>query len=142
MLAILLIYSLMISDVEEKTYEFGMLRALGFNKSSLIYLILVEGVVFAIPGLFLGLLMAYVLNTFIAYYIFNQSMLVTSYDLHSSALTMALILGILIPLLSVYLPIQRAMSKTLRDSLDLYHRVVNEISVSVQRLESLGVSFA
>lgn len=71
MLAILLIYSLMISDVEEKTYEFGMLRALGFNKSSLIYLILVEGVVFAIPGLFLGLLMAYVLNTFIAYYIFD-----------------------------------------------------------------------
>jgi ABC-type antimicrobial peptide transport system permease subunit len=105
MLAILLIYSLMISDVEEKTYEFGMLRALGFNKSSLIYLILVEGVVFAIPGLFLGLLMAYVLNTFIAYYIFNQSMLVTSYDLHSSALSLALILGILIPLLSVYLPI-------------------------------------
>lgn len=30
MLAVLLIYSLMISDVEEKTYEFGMLRALGF----------------------------------------------------------------------------------------------------------------
>jgi ABC-type antimicrobial peptide transport system permease subunit len=30
MLSILLIYSLMIGDVEEKTYEFGMLRALGF----------------------------------------------------------------------------------------------------------------
>lgn len=29
MLSVLLIYSLMISDVEEKTYEFGMLRALG-----------------------------------------------------------------------------------------------------------------
>ena len=26
-----LIYSLMLSDVDEKTYEFGMLRALGFN---------------------------------------------------------------------------------------------------------------
>lgn len=30
MLSVLLIYSLMIGDVEEKTYEFGMLRALGF----------------------------------------------------------------------------------------------------------------
>ncbi len=29
-LCIQLIYSLMLSDVEEKTYEFGMLRALGF----------------------------------------------------------------------------------------------------------------
>lgn len=31
MLSILLIYSLMIGDVEEKTYEYGMLRALGFK---------------------------------------------------------------------------------------------------------------
>jgi ABC-type antimicrobial peptide transport system permease subunit len=30
-----LIYSLMLSDVEEKTFEFGMLRALGFNTSNL-----------------------------------------------------------------------------------------------------------
>jgi hypothetical protein len=30
MLAVLLIYSLMISDIDEKTYEFGMLRLLLF----------------------------------------------------------------------------------------------------------------
>jgi ABC-type antimicrobial peptide transport system permease subunit len=29
----------MISDVEEKTYQYGMLRALGFKKKSLIGLI-------------------------------------------------------------------------------------------------------
>lgn len=40
MLAILLIYSLMISDIEEKTYEFGMLRALGFLKTNLMHLII------------------------------------------------------------------------------------------------------
>lgn len=40
MLAVFLIYSLMISDIEEKTYEFGMLRALGFRKSALVKLIL------------------------------------------------------------------------------------------------------
>ena len=31
-----LIYSLMISDVENKTYEFGMLRALGFNTKNIV----------------------------------------------------------------------------------------------------------
>lgn len=86
--------------------------------------------------------MAYLINTGISYIIFNKSLVVTSYDLHWSAVVLALCLGILIPLISVYLPIQRAMSKTLRDSLDLYHRVVNEISVQVQKLEKLGVSFA
>lgn len=69
-------------------------------------------------------------------------MVVTSYELHWSAIVLAFGLGIFIPLISVYLPIQRAMSKTLRDSLDLYHRVVNEISVSVQKLEKLGISFS
>lgn len=40
MLSILLIYSLMIGDIEEKTYEFGMLRALGFKKTWLIVLLM------------------------------------------------------------------------------------------------------
>ena len=35
-----LIYSLMMSDIEDKTYEFGMLRALGFSKTSIIITIL------------------------------------------------------------------------------------------------------
>ena len=33
---VLLIYSLLLNDVEEKTYEYGMLRALGFRQRSLI----------------------------------------------------------------------------------------------------------
>lgn len=41
MLSVLLIYSLMIGDVEEKTYEYGMLRALGFKQSWLIVLLIV-----------------------------------------------------------------------------------------------------
>ena len=30
-----LMYSLMLSDVEEKTFEYGMLRALGFNQGNI-----------------------------------------------------------------------------------------------------------
>ena len=35
----IVIYSMMITDVEERTYEFAMLRTLGFKKSSLIVLL-------------------------------------------------------------------------------------------------------
>ncbi len=38
-LSVQLIYSLMLSDVEEKTYQYGMLRALGFRNKNLIGLI-------------------------------------------------------------------------------------------------------
>lgn len=70
-LSILLIYSLMISDVEEKTYEFGMIRALGLKKISLIHLILIEGLLFAIPGLSLGLIFAYLINGAVGFLIFS-----------------------------------------------------------------------
>jgi ABC-type antimicrobial peptide transport system permease subunit len=38
----ILIYSMMLSDVEERTYEFAMLRCLGFKNSSLVTLLLVQ----------------------------------------------------------------------------------------------------
>jgi hypothetical protein len=44
------------------------------------------------------------------------------------------------PLLSILLPIQQALGKNLRTSLDLNHRANNETSVTVQRLEDLGLS--
>ena len=34
------------------------------------------------------------------------------------------------------------MSKTLKDSLDLYHRVLDNIFVYVKKLETLGISHA
>lgn len=110
MLATLLIYSLMISDVEEKTYEFGMLRALGLKQTSLIALLLMEGMVFAIPGLSLGVVMAYMINSMVGYFIFNFSQTTTSYELHYSAILLGVFLGLLLPLISNYFPIKRAMS--------------------------------
>ena len=41
MLSSLMIYGLMLSDIDTKTFEFGMLRALGFNKANLAATILV-----------------------------------------------------------------------------------------------------
>jgi hypothetical protein len=38
------------------------------------------------------------------------------------------------------IPIQRALSKNLRTSLDLYHRAVTEVTVSVKRVEDMGLS--
>ena len=54
-LAAQLIYSLMLTDVEAKTYEFGMLRALGFNTQNIFTLIFTSALNFATPGLLLGL---------------------------------------------------------------------------------------
>jgi ABC-type antimicrobial peptide transport system permease subunit len=140
LLSALLIYSLMIGDVEEKAYEFGMLRALGFDKRWLIVLLLLEALVFAVPGLILGLLSSYLLNSIIGVVIFSSTVLFSSYALTTDAIILGAALGLAMPLISNVLPILRALSKTLRDSLDLYHRVLNEASVQVLKLERMGLS--
>jgi len=57
-----LLYNLMLSDVDSKTYEYGMLRALGFKSSHLIGMITIQSFVYSIPGVILGLSVAYGLN--------------------------------------------------------------------------------
>ena len=67
-LSCILIFSLMIFNVDEKNYEFGMLRALGCKKSNLLLLIFMEGLVFSIMGFSLGLVAAYCMTTILKYY--------------------------------------------------------------------------
>ena len=58
-LAAMLLYSLMLSDVDSKTYDYAMLRALGFRKRMLFVMITEQSLGFAIPGLLLGIMVAW-----------------------------------------------------------------------------------
>lgn len=140
LLSCILIYSLMLSNVEEKTYEFGMLRALGFEKRSLLVMLLQESLIFSLPGLGFGFMFSYVVNSLVAMFIFDSTQLVSSYGYSSDTLTLGFLLGIFIPIISNILPLRRALSKSLRDSLDRFHRSTNEITISVQKLEQYGIS--
>ena len=59
----MLLYSLMLSDVDARTYEYGMLRALGFQKKHLTNLICLKSFSFSIPGLIFGVFVAFVLTS-------------------------------------------------------------------------------
>ena len=41
------------------------------------------------------------------------------------------VLGLAMPVVANILPIQRALGRTLRDSLDVYHHVASDVSVRV-----------
>jgi ABC-type antimicrobial peptide transport system permease subunit len=56
-LSFILIFSLMQTDVEERRYEFGVLRTLGLRNNSLITLITVQTLFFSIPGIILGFIL-------------------------------------------------------------------------------------
>lgn len=61
-LSSMLVFSLMLSDVDGKTYEYGMLRALGFKKGYLVAMITISSFSFSIPGCLGGICVAFVIN--------------------------------------------------------------------------------
>lgn len=75
LLSFILIFSLMQTDVEERKYEFAVLRTLGMRNRSLITLITVQSLFFSIPGIILAFGFASVLIT-IAQFAFNNFALV------------------------------------------------------------------
>ena len=139
-LSIQLIYSLMISNVDEKTYQYGMLRALGFKQKSLVTLISLQSSFFSLPGLCGGLIVASFLNFIARFFVFVYSRNSTDFDLSPSAIWLGVSMGLVIPLIANVMPIQRALSKNLRVSLDLYHKTINEITITIKRLEDMGMS--
>jgi hypothetical protein len=135
-----LIYSLMLSDVEEKTFEFGMLRALGFNTSNLVATIAIQAFTFALPGLLTGMVLAAILNGAVRHVLYTLTNNSSTYALSQNAIVAGCLIGIVIPLFSNVLPIQTALGKNLRASLDLYRRSNSEIAVRIKKLADVGLS--
>ena len=77
----MLVVTLMLADVDGKTYEYGMLRSFGFMQRHLSLLISLNSTVFSIPGLSLGLLLATFINVALREVIFLQASNWLSYDL-------------------------------------------------------------
>jgi len=100
-----LIYSLMLSDVDEKTYEFGMLRALGFNTRNVKVTIISQSFFFAIPGLLIGLFMAAVLNMVFRHTLYTLTKNANNYGLSSGSVYIGIAIGLGMPLISNYFPI-------------------------------------
>ena len=117
-LASVLVFSLMISDVDGKTYEYGMLRALGFQKPYLVSMITINSFSFSIPGMIGGIIVAYIMNIGLRESIFLAAKNALSYNLTKSSLVLGICFGILMPFISNYVPIKNALDKSLRKSLD------------------------
>jgi ABC-type antimicrobial peptide transport system permease subunit len=136
----MLIYSLLLGNVSDKTYEYGMLRALGFERNSLIGLLFVTSMFFTLPGIGLGLLAAWLLWVPVSLILAQLTNAPTEYSLDYSSIILGVVVGFVMPIVANIGPIRRALSRTLRDSLDVYHNVQNETTVRMVKLKGMGLS--
>ncbi|KAN0044893.1 hypothetical protein ACTA71_006419 [Dictyostelium dimigraforme] len=139
-LGALMVYSLLLSDVEGKTFEYGMLRAQGMRQYALILLLLTQSLYFSIPGIVFGLFIGWCLYAIVAYFVYVQFVLLPiDLTYHTTSIVSGLLMGFLMPIVANIAPIQRALSRTLRDALDVYHQVKNETLVKIEKLEEVGL---
>lgn len=142
-LGAMLIYSLLLSNVEEKTYEYGMLRGMGMRQYVLIELLTVQSLSFSLPAIGLALLAAFIAFLPIIAVIAEFALLPEwgrYIWLDGAAIATGVVLGLVMPFVALIGPVRRAMSRTLRDALDLFHQVQSETTVTVIKLENLGLS--
>lgn len=100
-----------------------MMRALGFGKNHVLVFIILQSFSFAVPGLFLGLIVALLLNDSFREVVFYSTHIAGEYGLSTdSILVSTILMGFLVPLISNIGPTREALSKNLRASLDASRR--------------------
>lgn len=118
-ISVLLIYYLLMIDVETKTLENGIMRILGTNKKSLIMMVAVQSCMFVFPAILIAFALSFGMIALCYKYIFEED-LDNGFEPvpSSSAMIKAIILGLIIPLLSSILPILSVLSQNLNDALN------------------------
>ena len=138
MISILLIYSLLMITTETKTFDIGIMRLLGLNSRGFVAMILTQAILFVIPSIIVAYVCSYPALYFIFMKLFNNEMGEggVTFIPGTIATVEAVGVGLLIPALSSIIPIQRALAKTLSESLNTAR---STLSGTIVVIESKGV---
>ena len=137
-ISVLLIYSLLMILTETKTFDFGIMRLLGLSSTGFVVMIFTQAVLFVIPSI----ICAYICSYPSLYFIFKK---LFKNDFGDGGVTFvpdavatveAVGIGLLIPALSAIIPVQRALAKTLSESLNTARAT---LSGTIVIIESKGV---
>jgi len=139
-IASMVIYTLMLSDVNNKTFEFGMLRALGFSTKNIAITIFAQAFFIASPAVCAGLAMAAVLNMICRFVLFTITQNYTDYNLTTDSIIIGVVFGMTVPMIANIMPIRKAFESNLRASLDVYHRQAGEMTIIFNKVAMMGLS--
>eukprot|EP01130_Rhizamoeba_saxonica_P014410 TRINITY_DN6293_c0_g1_i1.p1 TRINITY_DN6293_c0_g1~~TRINITY_DN6293_c0_g1_i1.p1 ORF type:complete len:1033 (-),score=164.52 TRINITY_DN6293_c0_g1_i1:42-3140(-) len=132
-LSVLLIYSLLMINVETKTFELGVLRMIGAKKKAIIMLVLVQALSYSLPSWIFGILASYGTSFYVSNYVTKSTGVPVPSGLNSSGVAWATFLGYAVPIVSSIFPIMNALNKNLQDSLDTRRSKTAAVKVKLER---------
>eukprot|EP00158_Paraphelidium_tribonemae_P009260 Partr_v1_DN28816_c1_g1_i1_m33460 putative FtsX-like permease family len=139
-LSIFLIYSLLMVSVETRTFEMGVFRMIGLTKNGLVLMIMIQALMYAVPGWGLGLLGGQLTWIFVRGIL--ETLLKTDIGafLVPSAISTSTVIGLVVPIFAAVLPIKKALSQNLHDALDTRRSKTKAVVMTVERTRGQSVS--
>ena len=96
----------MLNDVEERTYEFAMLRTLGYENSSLAILLVIQTLFQSIPATLIGFILVYIFTQGTQILLSVYINIIVTVNFTNGQIILGLITGFLVPLISNIYPIK------------------------------------
>lgn len=141
-LSTILIYSLLQINVSSRTFELAIRRMIGTTRAILVLLLVTQALSYSVPALVIGLLLAQVFSSLLMDQFASLSGIPVTAGLTGGAVLLGFILATAIPLLASIGPIRGALSRSLRDALDIYRPKSQAITFKIERAEDAGVPWS
>eukprot|EP00033_Pygsuia_biforma_P002404 GCRY01002662.1.p1 GENE.GCRY01002662.1~~GCRY01002662.1.p1 ORF type:complete len:716 (-),score=198.86 GCRY01002662.1:316-2358(-) len=140
-LSIMMIYSLLLVNVETRRFELGAFRMLGLHKGGVALLTVIQAMYYAIPAVVFGLSFAQIIYILLMDSLSGMLGVDLPSGLSAEGIIIAVLLGIFIPLLASLLPVREALTVRLQDALDTRHSKTQAVKVKLERSEGTAVSW-
>lgn len=139
-LSVMLIYSLLMVSVESRTFELGILRMVGMTRPRLVGLLLCQALAYSVPAIIIGLPLAQGLAVPIAGLLSNLSGVEVSPLLSGLGIGLAILAGLLVPLVAAILPVRAALRANVHSSVDTRRSKTEAVRYKVTRSNAAAPS--
>ncbi|KAA6390762.1 MAG: putative DUF214 family protein [Streblomastix strix] len=136
-ISILLIYSLLMISTDTRQFELGILRMVGMNRFGIVGVLVTQSLLYSVPGIIFGLILAVVVNLGIMYLIQTLSSIPLSKGLSAVSIITSILISVGISVIASIFPIRHALSQNLHDSVDVQHSKGSSVKVNIERSEKL-----
>ncbi len=135
-ISILLVFSLLMNSVEQKSFENGIMRLVGLTKYDYMAMIITQAFIFVLPSIILGYLVSIPLLWYGFTHLLSMESGQTSIIPDGSATAQAIFVGFFIPLASSIIPIHSALNKQLVESLDINRSKTSGTKITITDAKS------
>lgn len=139
-LGTLLVFSLLLTNTEERSFEVAMIRSQGLGSWKLLHLLVFQSAAFVIPGIAVAMALLLATNAVLEVLLsrFTKAPEETT-RFTTASLVVPVVMGVAMPVFANFGPIRSTLTASLRDALDVYRQKNAETKATMVKLAELGL---